>query len=374
MQRSLQSSSPVVVTLLSPSPAASRLVKKSLMQWTGCYTIGEEEEEEEEPSTSSDALDQAFGKTAVSVLSSSPMQWDSVTLGDPNTTMVHLLAPKHDRGGPLALLAIQKADSLAAARLQLAEALPASHARLALQRLLRLPIAAHHLLGTGTGTGGGLPLVQRWSDEDHHVRPTTTTNRLLTAGQLKEVALPIFDSTVLDTLLAPLERPVVGLYQFPDTQLCLRPLPTGKEDRHLAPPSLIFHVDSLDSVLEQQQQQQQQQQASTRMTMTRIGYSGTQKGQLMLRHPLLGGLDVRLCESKKRTSVFSEAQESLLAGSLTELQSTHVLTPQQGLDDPRINNNMDCWVEFRANLKSNPLGFFRRNGPRIARAPDLPPE
>ena len=93
-------------------------------------------------------------------------------------------------------------------------------------------------------------------------------------------------------------------------------------------------------------------------------------------------VDIRLCPATKPSSMFAEAQESLLASSLSELQSKHVLTHHSAKDtaaadreaDPKTNN-MDCWVEFRANIR-NPKGFLPRQSasPRTAKAPDLPYE
>ena len=84
------------------------------------------------------------------------------------------------------------------------------------------------------------------------------------------------------------------------------------------------------------------------------------------------------------SSSFDEAQDSLLAGSLAELQSTHVVSEGKlvGADtvvgDPKIGR-ADCWIETRETVKQ-PVGFFsslfRRepSGNRIAKPPDLPYE
>ena len=73
--------------------------------------------------------------------------------------------------------------------------------------------------------------------------------------------------------------------------------------------------------------------------------------------------------------MFAEAQESLLAASLPELQSSHVLEGAKGTVDPKTER-MDCWAEFRATVR-NPRGFLKRNEvivTKTAKAPDLPYE
>ena len=215
-------------------------------------------------------------------------------------------------------------------------------------------------------------------------------------GALKEIVVPADpsftypDGQSLFTALqqsSHVHRPIPGLYQLPQG-LCIRPLPTAKEDRTLPPPSLIFHTDSL----------LQSDHRDPETAAFKIGFSGVgTKGQLMLRDKANNnhtnsstnngciGVDVRLCAATRPSSMFSEAQESLLASSLHELQSVHVLNPTQRKvgnsiktslkqkepspltdeklvqrpDDPNTNK-MDCWVEFRANLK-NLKGFRPRN-------------
>ena len=111
----------------------------------------------------------------------------------------------------------------------------------------------------------------------------------------------------------------------------------------------------------------------------RIGYSGLGPGhgQVMLLHKDLIGLDIRYCPRTTVSSTFSEAQESLLAGSLEELQSTNILLSgsEKAIGDKRIGNS-DCWVELRANLK-RPSKYWQRSKnssrkQKIAKIPDIP--
>lgn len=207
------------------------------------------------------------------------------------------------------------------------------------------------------------------------------------AGELKEIVIPVYwsdtyaDQRTLFTTLddsANLSRPVTGVYQLPASRLSIRPLPMAKEDRTVPPPSLIFHSEDLDDVTVRNAVD-----ATTKAV--KIGYTGrASRGQLMLLDETAesAGVDIRLCSASKTSSMFAEAQESLLASSLIELQSKHVLTHHSPKDtaasresDPNTNK-MDCWVEFRANIR-NPKGFlFRRQqeSPKTAKAPDLPYE
>jgi hypothetical protein len=191
---------------------------------------------------------------------------------------------------------------------------------------------------------------------------------------LKEVVIPYYDygvyadgSTLLSNIGdARLKRPAVGVYQWTGSSTCIRPLPTAAEDQRLPPPSLIFHRQNHDDVDVQEYG----------ATTVKIGYGGTGDGQLMLLHGDLAGLDVRYCPRKDVSSTFSEAQESLLAGSLDELQSTNTLLVggEKAKEDDRIGK-ADCWVEFRANMK-RPLGFLPRSSGKLrtAKAPDIPYE
>ena len=226
-----------------------------------------------------------------------------------------------------------------------------SSARLLFSDWIRRPISAQALLGSGI-----TPFLQvmESQENDSPVQPTH--------GVLKEVVLPYFDAgrPVLDQL-ARLPRIATGLYQL-GNGLALRPLPASQEDHALPPPSLIFHsAAGSEPPVEQDQ-----------ALVAKIGCSGTNRqGQTMVRHADTRGIDIRFCPSLKPSSMFCEAQESLLASSLDELQSTSVLK-STGKVDPKTLQT-DCWVEFRANM-TRPMGFWKKTQPKIAKAPDLPYE
>jgi hypothetical protein len=192
---------------------------------------------------------------------------------------------------------------------------------------------------------------------------------------LKEIAVPAYDFAVYSDSSSLLTRlsssglpsPKTGLYNWSSTRI--RPLPTGSEDQRLPPPSLIFHCDSLEDVSVEEHG----------AVTSRIGFGSLGNGQLIVLHKDLPGLDLRYCSSTVSASSFAEAQESLLAASLADLQSTNILLGggEKAKADERIGLG-DCWVEFRANIKA-PLGFWRKyamakskSKHRIAKAPDLP--
>ena len=170
------------------------------------------------------------------------------------------------------------------------------------------------------------------------------------------------------------------------------------------------------------QQQQGHQNLILNLSTSKVGFSGSANGQLQITVPNLHGLELRFCDSNQLSSSFAEAQESLMAGSLTELQNVNVMAEGRGgsgsvgnsttsstsghssslngksRDDdekdafkPRIdsmNGLGDCWVEFRANVKK-PAGYLKNvlvsrtnsmtaggagKTSRIAKAPTLPYE
>ncbi|KAL7459614.1 hypothetical protein ACHAWC_011449 [Mediolabrus comicus] len=226
---------------------------------------------------------------------------------------------------------------------------------------LDMPSVAE-LEGTGGGGGGG-------------------------GGVLKEVALPFFPeySTVQKDLSSSrlFSRPLPGLYQYNNnintnsasTGLIVRPIPAATEDLRLPPPSLIFHCSSLDNVKELVER-------DLGGKTAKIGWRGaTHRGNLIASHPSISGLDVRISEDWVLSSSFDEAEQSVLAGSLDELQSSHVMSEgkHNGSEntitaDSKVNNS-DCWVEVRSNMK-RPGGFLKRFGshPRVAKPPQLPYE
>ena len=234
---------------------------------------------------------------------------------------------------------------------------------------------------------------------------------------MRELVLPFFAGAASSSSPSPreklsassLRRPLPGLYQCsagPDLAaaaaeeegetvatgakgrsrptsnpgLVFRPLPAASEDLRLSPPSLVFQCVSLSEARELVEGELG---GSTR----KIGWRGHgQPGSLIVSHPSVAGIDVRICEAATEewtlSSSFDESQDSLLAGSVAELQSTHVTSEGRGdgvdatsaRGDERSGKG-DCWVEFRSNV-SRPVGFkslFKKSpGITVAKPPDLP--
>jgi hypothetical protein len=312
------------------------------------------------------------------------LKWESMALQCPETgTILHWLSPESTRMstspslrlGSHELLAVQDASCVAQACEEIATRVRVSGASvpfLSMSHAAGRPISVLQLLGSG------LPFLHF---KDNHDEEVNNNNKVTaTNGCLKEIVIPANDEmdrdgyTLLDQFSQAsslFERPCTGLYQFKDSsKLCLRPLPAAEADRRLPPPSLVFHTDSVDRIQEfaltaaiDTTTATDEISSSTAIATAKIGYNGTGKGQIMVQTGDWTGLDVRFCEATKYSSMFAEAQTSLLAGGLPELQH-----------GSGVNDSGDCWVEFRANLR-NPAGFLRRTkAPRIAKVPDLPYE
>lgn len=223
-------------------------------------------------------------------------------------------------------------------------------------------------------------------------------------GILREIVLPFFPavSSLQSTLSqSSLSKPLPGLYQYPtgseygsnefaEIGLIVRPLPAAQEDLRLSPPSLVFQCKSLATA-----QALVEEKLGGRTY--KIGWRGNgQLGSLIVSHPSITGLDVRICETPGDdwvlSSSFDESQDSLLAGSLEELQSVHVVSEGKHTDSIEKSSTVgdettvktgDCWVELRTTMK-HPSGFLKKfsstasfQKPKqmtIAKPPDLPYE
>jgi|UniRef100_A0A8J9TEC1 hypothetical protein len=343
-----------VVSLLSPSPLASRRARAWFQKYTSF---------EPTPVSDSDCGDDRLDRTFRSTFLPS-ISWDSCEMKCASSgVQLHLLSiqsSKTDTDGYHELLALEHhADSIQDTRDRIAECFQEAGLYINMRYALGRPIRSEHLLGKS-----GLPIVD-WSSPSSVLKDSS--NMIPALGSLKEIVIPADKKATYPdgkSLLGKfaacdMRQSATGLYVL-GPSLCLRPLPTASEDRHMSAPSLIFHVDHIESYSE-----------SKAYGSAKIGYNGYGKGQVMVRHPDVIGLDIRFCENKKRSSMFAEAQESLLAGSLEQLQSKHVLDGAKGELDPKMNQ-VDCWVEFRANI-ANPAGFL--SNPRrlkVAKAPNIP--
>ena len=369
MNRTAPLSKPLI-TLLSPSPEASRKAQSLLSSL--CHL-----ENVRFNVSADDELNEAFSSS----IPGFSRKWDSVASKCPlSGCLLHFCTMEssereEERNGSFSLLAITDApskktnvESIQHFRDFFASQVKDKAPWIKIKGSFGGKLSSGELLSSITN--GGLPLL---SLPEQELERKQSIEEVPFDG-LKEVVIPYFDyasytdgSTLLSKLsYAQLKRPNVGLYQWTNSFTRIRPLPTAHEDRTLPPVSLIFHCETLDEIEVKEYN----------ATTAKIGFGGRGSGQLMLRHPGLSGLDVRYCSLTKASSNFSEAQDSLLAGSLQELQSTNTLLAgsEEAKEDDRIGKS-DCWVELRANLKQ-PSGFFQRSPRerRPAKAPDLPYE
>lgn len=359
------------MTLLSSSPALSRRAQAALQSLFGVAPQADITSDDD------DALDSLFSNPLLR------KQWNSVASKcEVSGTIIHFLSVQESSENRdtetlsvLSLLGTEDGsveESIRSSRAILAEHMTGSVTRVALKHSLGRSLTTYDLLGIG----GGLPLLRAIDSTLASDNTSASSDR-----GLKEVALPHFDDAVYDdgrSLLSTLSesslhRPAVGLYQFKQRGLALRPLPAATEDRVLPAPSFVFRCSDLEEPLEGG--------AST----GKIGFSGTsRRGQLMVAHPDLPGLDLRLTDLMEYSSNFAEAQEALMAGSLQELQNENVLLEggegrQSNAKSDFMDGVGDCWAEFRANIKQ-PSGFIKRNPSesvkvaKIAKAPNLPYE
>mmetsp|Transcript_850 Transcript_850/g.1652 ORF Transcript_850/g.1652 Transcript_850/m.1652 type:complete len:367 (+) Transcript_850:81-1181(+) len=344
-----------VVSFFSPSPSASRRAQELLATICKLEKVNLKSFDHD-----GDKLNSAF-QSFLPMLSNS---WDSVALKCKSSgTMVHFLSSSDTKDNvaqrnAFALLGITNATmaesnqaSVQSFRDLLASNVEKRSSSIKLKNSLGSLGADEMLRDISNGSLPLLSLAEQKATEGDATKEAPPSG-------LKEVVVPFFDyaeyadgSTILSRL-SKAQRPAVGVYRLGQRSIRVRPLPTASEDRSLPPPSLVFHCNDLEEV-----------DATKEGAKTgKIGFGGNRTGQLMVQHEDLLGLDIRFCSSEKVVSAFDEAQESLLAGSLDELQSTNTLLAggEKSKDDDRIGV-ADCWIEVRANLKS-PSGFLRRPG------------
>jgi hypothetical protein len=267
--------------------------------------------------------------------------------------------------------------------------------KLLAMQLLNKPISPRHI----TSLDNGLPLLffpDYKSAAEKRLKTGAKSNQPDSDLKFREIVIPFDDestypdgSTLLQNLSkSNLARPKTGLFQWNSTSaVCnengfvIRPLPIAKADLNLSSPSMIFQCESLDQV---------QSALSKDIILNKVGCNSMTPGQLMVSHRDMQGIELRYCQSKELSSIFPEAQESLMAGSLEDLQNVNVMVKggktqssgEKSADSPNRVDSMnglgDCWVEFRANLK-RPTGYFegksrRKSVQRTAKAPDIPYE
>lgn len=212
---------------------------------------------------------------------------------------------------------------------------------------------------------------------------------------LREIVLPYFEedetNLFLEKLAKPLnprtQRPMTGLYQWPTTNtkespIYIRPIPAGPEDQYLSPPSLVFQIPSPFLLSNDSSDNDN----TSNIQLRRIGFNGnsSNKGQFILYHQSLSGIDVRLCPNTQLSTTFAEGEDALFAGSIDELQrtnssllpTTNTISASNPLTHTptTINNNIDysipleaeaeaegdCWMEVRAMVKQYPNRLWEK--------------
>jgi hypothetical protein len=390
-----------VITLLSPSPDASRRAQELMGEIFGLQQVAQAEANYDQE----DVLNQKFQ----SGMLAPRMTWDSVASQCPTSdTVLHWLSAGSSnssaRGGAFSLLGITAAPhptAITETRTTLAAAFPASQWSLRMRHWLQRPLTAPMVLNQQYG----LPVLELPSSSD-----TGTTNDSASAASVpqstssssssprwKEIAFTMDDeaqytdgSTVLSKLSdSGLTRPVTGLYEWPTSNssstkgLYVRPIPTAQVDfkGQFQSVVLTFQTPSVHDVLEQHRTSSTNNN-NWQLQWHKIGFTGHRNGQLRLQatctqnttlQNILPGLDVRFCDTDQPSSVFNEAGEALLASSVDELQSPNVLKSKAdpGIVDDKMGS-ADCWIEVRT-MARNP-GLYNKRPHKIATAPPSYPE
>ena len=386
----MQRANNLVLTFLSPHPNHSRSAVQFLQQLFQLDPIGNSTLSTSPQSTKRDLLDEMhFG-------SSSSMSWHSIGCTcNSSGTILHFLSladgkteASRTQNSSLSLLSINECsisdDALSNCREQLSHSMEDNYffgrqTRSLEARLRGVAFSMTQKMGREIQSSWLLPntpalnLNRRSSGQSASSDMTTSTGESANAIGLRELVLPFFSeySTVQSDLSkSKLSRPLPGLYQYDCEGLVIRPLPAADEDLRLPPPSLIFQCPSLHDAKELVEN-------DLGGKTAKIGWRGDKdRGSLIVNHPSIAGLDVRISEDWILSSSFDEAEQAVLAGSLDDLQSSHVLghDGEEVTIDPKTNN-ADCWVEARSNVK-RPSGFLKRfsKNPRIAKPPQLPYE
>lgn len=219
---------------------------------------------------------------------------------------------------------------------------------------------------------------------DDVARSTSMNNdEAQSKAYLREIVLPYFEDeedgivtkSFFDSLSKPInprtQRPMTGLYQWPQTSatnlkpIFIRPIPAGPEDQYLAPPSLVFQVPSSsfeiisnDNIINN----------NNNVQFRKIGFNGnlSNKGQYILSHESLNGIDIRVCPNTQLSTSFNEGEDALFAGSIDELQRSNS-NNNSNIAMSNTNNRKsaeledgDCWIEVRAMVKQYPNRLWEK--------------
>ncbi|KAL7447530.1 hypothetical protein ACHAXM_010808 [Skeletonema potamos] len=384
----------LVLTFLSPNPAHSRSAVQFFQQLFQLAPIGNSTLSSSQTSVTRDLLDEKY-------FGSSSMSWHSAACAcNGSGTILHFLSladnskkeASHSReketNSSLSLLSIMECritdDVLSDCRVKLSQLMEDNHF---FGRQGYMSSLEARLRGVGFSLTQkiGREMQSSWLlsstpslnlNESRSRQSVTSDVSSYDKTGLRELVLPFFSeySTLLsDMSESKLSRPLPGLYQYVCNGLVLRPLPAAHEDLRLPPPSLIFQCPLNDA--------KELVEKELGGKTAKIGWRGDKhRGSLIVNHPSIVGLDVRINEDWVLSSCFDEAEQAVLAGSIQDLQSSNVMSEGKHDDNQDITidpktNKADCWVEARSNVK-HPAGFLKRfsNNTRIAKPPHLPYE
>jgi len=157
----------------------------------------------------------------------------------------------------------------------------------------------------------------------------------------------------------------VGAGPSPPFSTILRAVPAAGCDRKLSAPTLVFRREDAGVDIKC---------PNGAIDLYPVGRRGGRAGQLVVRHPALLGVDVRICASEFSEACFDETTEAMLAGSVKELQNNNVSPDGFGerKTDTRVGNG-DCWMEVREMARGKKMMVFD-GGPQVAKSFNLSPE
>ena len=318
-----------VITLLSPSPAASRRAQEILSDVFGLEKVVQGEREakarvkEETEAKEADPLNRKFQTSFSSI------RWDSALSKCPHSgTVLHWLSVDHNgthdddsssssitSAAPFSLLAITQEDTLEETRATLASQFPDSNVILHLKHILNRPMTVDTLLAKHQG----LPILNLPPKDDNEAITTNSgdrqeqkqqsqpPNHKSGGGRLKEIAFTTYDDAVYDngqTVLtrlssSSLPRLVTGLYQWSNNTATssnsnskggvhLRPLPAAQQDLKGNARSVVltFDCDDVEEQLEQLIQTNENNNNNdnnstfTQYRFGKIGFTGQGRGQV----------------------------------------------------------------------------------------------
>jgi hypothetical protein len=395
-----------IITLLAPNPSAGKRVLQSIAQLTSYGEVSRGKDESILPVISTKGEDTTLVPLAdggaATTMSSMLLrrfrrfllpqpQWHSLSLQQ-GRTIIQCLSLNHQwlemdasttKGGgpPFRVIGIQETndqhtaaaddDNINSAAASAAAAFRAALLEHVYQSVSPANLATAMFFSRQLGPAALPLLLDVVPTRSSEIIPTSSSSHdnVFQDGDLKEVVL--YESLLMPHLLP---SPVTGVNVTP-TGLRIRPLPPAALDRRPTASTLIFHRSTSSSSNESSYDDHDDDRF-----FRRIGYTGRHGhgGQLLFQHS--DNLGLRLCRVQQQPprSMFAEAQDSLLASSLADLQSNRVLITTKKNDnnmsagdndddddDPRRNRS-DCWVEVRAQMATPATYWKKQSWPAVS--------